>query len=195
MRQLIVLLACPDEAARTVEKARFAASFSSPPNPSAWSIDALRNPGRVNDTQDEAPAEHALRSAPMPTPETSLAALLRTLDAVRVPGIFVYVSGDELPPEVVFATVREAEGVCAVIQREEALARGLPFSFEAAWLSLTVHSALEAVGLTAAVARALADEGIACNVLAGLHHDHLLVQAARSDDALACLKRLRVKAP
>ena len=63
--------------------------------------------------------------------------------------------------------------------------------FVAAWLSLRVHSALDAVGLTAAVSRALADAGIACNVLAGFHHDHLLVPAARRADAIAALHALR----
>ena len=65
----------------------------------------------------------------------------------------------------------------------------LPYDFRAAWLSLGVHSALDAVGLTAAVATALARHGIACNVLAGFHHDHLLVAAERRDDALAVLAR------
>jgi uncharacterized protein len=127
----------------------------------------------------------------MSTPETSLDVLLKTLEVVRVPGTFVYVATSGLPADVIFARVREAEGDCAVIRREEAIARGLSFSFEAAWLSLTVHSALEAVGLTAAIARALADQGIACNVLAGLHHDHLLVPVARADQAQACLRALR----
>ena len=63
--------------------------------------------------------------------------------------------------------------------------------FVAAWLTLRVHSALDAVGLTAAVSRALADAGIACNVLAGFHHDHLLVPAARRADAIAALHALR----
>jgi uncharacterized protein len=126
----------------------------------------------------------------MSKPETSLDVLLRTLEVVRVPGTFVYVATAALPPELIFATVREVEGDCAVIRREEAVERGLAYSFEAAWLSLTVHSALEAVGLTAAVSRALADRGIACNVLAGLHHDHLLVPAGRADDAMTALRTL-----
>ena len=51
-------------------------------------------------------------------------------------------------------------------------------------------SALDAVGLTAAVSRALADAGLSCNVLAGLHHDHLLVPAGRAEEALAVLREL-----
>jgi hypothetical protein len=44
--------------------------------------------------------------------------------------------------------------------------------------------------LTAAVSRTLADAGIPCNMLAGFHHDHVLVPAARVDDAAACLRGL-----
>jgi len=53
-----------------------------------------------------------------------------------------------------------------------------------------VHSALEGVGLTAAVTSALADMGIACNVVAGFHHDHLFVPWQRREEALDALRRL-----
>ena len=52
---------------------------------------------------------------------------------------------------------------------------------EFAWLTLSIQSSLEAVGLTAAVSARLAERDIACNVLAGYHHDHLLVPVARAD--------------
>ena len=58
------------------------------------------------------------------------------------------------------------------------------------WISLTVHSSLEAVGLTAAFSRALADEGISCNVVAGYYHDHIFVPLNDTDRALRALKRL-----
>jgi hypothetical protein len=53
-----------------------------------------------------------------------------------------------------------------------------------------VHSDLAAVGLTAAVSAALAAEGIACNVIAGHLHDHLLVPVDRADDAVSILRGL-----
>ena len=59
-------------------------------------------------------------------------------------------------------------------------------------LSLTVHSDLAAVGLTAAFATALGAEGISCNVIAGYHHDHLFVQWDRRWEALAALRRLAI---
>ncbi|MBX9401145.1 ACT domain-containing protein [Lysobacter sp. BMK333-48F3] len=120
--------------------------------------------------------------------------MLATLQVDARDGEYVFVSAphwDALPRELAQATIVEAEGPTCVLRREHADARGLDYDFVAAWLSLRVHSALQAVGLTAAVAQALAARGIACNVLAGYHHDHLLVPAARREDALAALLALR----
>lgn len=88
------------------------------------------------------------------------------------------------------AVIRESEGTTIVLRREDADAAGIPYAFVAAWITLTVHSDLAAVGLTAAVSTALADADISCNVLAGFHHDHLLVPADRRDDALEVLGAL-----
>ncbi|MCK9687660.1 ACT domain-containing protein [Scleromatobacter humisilvae] len=91
------------------------------------------------------------------------------------------------------ATVREAEGLTIVVAEAEALARGWPVAFRSAWITLTVHSDLAAVGLTAAFARALGDAGISCNVIAGVHHDHLFVPAARASDAMDALHALQAR--
>ncbi len=126
--------------------------------------------------------------------EIDLGRMLSTLDAQREPGVFVFVgvpdyaSAARLPAR---AIVCERETVTVVLKREDAIAQGLFFDFEAAWLTLTVHSALGAVGLTAAVARVLAEDEIPCNVLAGAHHDHLLVPEHEAERALAALARLR----
>jgi len=120
--------------------------------------------------------------------------MLATLDAKREPGVFVFASVPDFATAAALparAIVVEREAVTVVLRREDATAHGLFFDFEAAWLTLTVHSALGLVGLTAAVAGALADAGIACNVLAGAAHDHLLVLEHQVDPALAALARLR----
>lgn len=77
-----------------------------------------------------------------------------------------------------FAVVREAEGLTAI--RPDA-------SGEWARISLGVHSSLDAVGLTAALASRLAERGISANVVAALHHDHLFVPWDRREEALAAL--------
>lgn len=60
----------------------------------------------------------------------------------------------------------------------------------AAWITLRVHSALDAVGLTAAVSLALTDAGLSCNVVAGFHHDHVFVPYDRAAQAVDVLKAL-----
>jgi hypothetical protein len=107
----------------------------------------------------------------------------------RRPGEFVFVSVEPGSARGIeaHATVRESEGLTLVIARADADAQGLPYDFVAAWITLTVHSALDAVGLTAAVAGRLAEAGISCNVIAGFFHDHLLVPLERADEALTIL--------
>jgi uncharacterized protein len=123
---------------------------------------------------------------------TDLQQMLATLEPQVRPGEYVYVAdagggSTQLKPE---ALIREDEGTTWVLQREAAEEAGLPFEFVASWITLTVHSSLDAVGLTAAFSTALTRAGISCNVLAGLHHDHLLVPHDRRDDALAVLRGL-----
>ncbi|OON80666.1 hypothetical protein B1H18_12445 [Streptomyces tsukubensis] len=60
----------------------------------------------------------------------------------------------------------------------------------AGWITLRVRSALDAVGLTAAVATELAHAELSCNVVAGFHHDHLFVPYGRAEEAVALLERL-----
>ena len=124
--------------------------------------------------------------------ERDLARMLATLDVDRRPGTFVFLAG-EWPAlrELAHAVVSESEGPTLVVPVDDARRAGAPVDLELAWLTLTVWSSLEAVGLTAAFSRALADADIACNVLAGYHHDHLLVPADRVDDAIGALRSLR----
>lgn len=89
-----------------------------------------------------------------------------------------------------FATVAEAEGLTVIAPVEALRAAGLEAGPPWARISLTVHSDLAAVGLTAAFARALADHKISANVVAGFYHDHIFVPWERRLDALAALKGL-----
>lgn len=87
------------------------------------------------------------------------------------------------------ATFREDEGISAIVP--EAAVEGIAAEDPVlARIVLRVHSALEGVGLTAAVSAALADGGIACNVVAALHHDQLFVPADRADEAMTILQAL-----
>lgn len=122
--------------------------------------------------------------------ERDLAVLLQSMEPVLSPepyGFAVW-SGGALPFQP-FATVAEAEGLTVIALQAELEAAGLSAD-PWARISLTVHSDLSAVGLTAAFATALAGEGISCNVIAGVHHDHLFVQWDRREDALLALEML-----
>jgi hypothetical protein len=92
------------------------------------------------------------------------------------------------------ATVAEDEGLTLVLPLAEAARLGYPADLPMARITLRVHSALDGVGLTAAVARALAARGIACNVIAGFHHDHLFVPLPRAGEAMAALTALQAAA-
>jgi uncharacterized protein len=112
-------------------------------------------------------------------------------------GAFVFTTvpyGADVGDLDLVATMREPEGQTLVLPLEQAERRGFELAFVCAWITLRVASALDAVGLTAAFARALADESIACNVIAGTHHDHLFVPLDRAEDAMRCLRELQRRA-
>ncbi|BAN02387.1 ACT domain-containing protein [Ilumatobacter coccineus] len=126
--------------------------------------------------------------------ETDLRKMLSSLDVERRPGSFTFVEVDEATAEqlaVAHAMIVEDESTTLVLDVAEARRLGLPVVVDMAWLSLTVQSSLEAVGLTAAFSVALGEQGISCNVLAGFRHDHLLVPSDRADDAIEALIGLR----
>ena len=127
--------------------------------------------------------------------EKNLRTLLATMSPRLNPGEYVYAAAPDgrVPAGVrPVVTVAEEEGLTLVVPRQDADRAGLAYDYVAGWITLRVHSALEAVGLTAAVAEALARNGISCNVVAGFHHEHLFVphaDASRARDALEMLTR------
>jgi len=130
----------------------------------------------------------------MTQPISNLTALLRSMEAVLHEGVYAYCTVTHDAPISALApvvTVRESEGLTLVVPEEQAVAAGLRVLFRAAWISLTVHSDLEAVGLTAAFSGALGQAGISCNVVAGAFHDHLFVPVAQAQKALQVLRALQ----
>lgn len=126
---------------------------------------------------------------------TDLAELLATMRPELDPDEWVFAAAAE-PLAGAEVTVVEAEGVTSVLRARELPAAGeapadLLVSSPFARITLRVHSDLEAVGLTAAVATALAAEGISANVVAGFFHDHVFVPWPRASDALASVRALQ----
>jgi hypothetical protein len=126
------------------------------------------------------------------TVERDLGALLRHMKPELRPGIFVFctIPPDERIPAAVnpLLTFREQEGTTLVIAREEAEAAGLRHAFASRLITLTVHSALDAVGFLAAITARLAEAGISVNAVSAFHHDHLFVPVDRADEAMTLLQ-------
>ncbi|RBP09233.1 hypothetical protein DFR50_12270 [Roseiarcus fermentans] len=92
------------------------------------------------------------------------------------------------------ALFREAEGVSLILPHATAERLGFAVDLPMRRIVLSVASALDGVGLTAAVAGALAREGIPCNVVAAFHHDHVFAPSAMAERALAALEALQAAA-
>jgi hypothetical protein len=129
--------------------------------------------------------------------ETSLNVLLRSMSPALNPGEYVFASvpeGSDLQRVQVIGSFREREGLTVIIERLEAESLGLACGYVMAWITLNVHSSLEAVGLTAAFATALGEAGISCNVIAGFYHDHLFVGKDDAQKAMTVLRELAASA-
>jgi hypothetical protein len=88
------------------------------------------------------------------------------------------------------ASFRESEGLTLVLQRENADSAGFDYAAVFRCITLTVHSSLNAVGLTAAVSSRLAERDISANVIAAYYHDHVFVPSEQVSEALVALEEL-----
>jgi hypothetical protein len=89
-----------------------------------------------------------------------------------------------------FASVQEEEGLTIILVQAQADGADLPYNGTFRCITLTVHSSLEAVGLTAVISTKLAQHQISANVIAGFHHDHIFVPADQVESALQALASL-----
>ena len=128
--------------------------------------------------------------------EKNLETLLKSMKPELNAGEFVFCtvrSLDHYEMADIIGFFREREAVTIIIPRHLADNWGLSYSFVAAWITLTVHSALDAVGLTAAFAQALSAENISCNVVAAYFHDHIFVAQSDAKKAMAILNQFSEK--
>ncbi|WP_080440037.1 ACT domain-containing protein [Burkholderia ubonensis] len=129
--------------------------------------------------------------------EQDLLKLCATLKPVMASAVYVYCSfPDFVLAEGVSAlcTIRESEGLTAIIERADAQRLGLPYIYDARLITLSVHSSLNAVGFIEVISGKLADSGIPCNVIAGYYHDHILVPVDRADEAMDRLREIAASA-
>lgn len=127
--------------------------------------------------------------------ETDLGKLLALMRPRLLEGCYVFCTiadaGDvDLNTLMPLASYREDEGLSVVLDQRSADRAGLKYQGLFRGITLSVHSSLEAVGLTAAVAGKLASNGISANVIAAHFHDHVFVPAEHADHALQLLTEL-----
>lgn len=111
--------------------------------------------------------------------------------------VYVFTSTPDPDPAALsraLAIFREAEGVSLILERADAAGLGLDVSLPMRRITLDVHSALDGVGLTAAVATALSARHIPCNMVAAFHHDHVFVPADKAEATMAALLELQERA-
>src|SRR5450755_228348 len=110
--------------------------------------------------------------------EVDLQHILKTIKPTLNKGEYVFcnVSEDhDINHKDIISLFKEKESVTLIVPKTTADELQLSYSFVSAWITLTVHSSLESVGLTAAFSKALAEYGISCNVVAAYFHDHIFV--------------------
>jgi len=86
------------------------------------------------------------------------------------------------------ASFKESEGLTLILSVEAAEQAKIVYESKFKQITLTVHSSLDAVGLTAAVATKLTSYIISANVVAAYFHDHIFVQSEKAEQALSALK-------
>ncbi len=126
---------------------------------------------------------------------TDLDQLVAEMRPALKEGLFVFCSlplaeAERLRHLDALGTFREKEGMTLILPAAVAAAEGIACSAPMRLITLSVHTSLEAVGLTAAIATALSREGISANIVAAFHHDHVFVPAADGERALQVLSAL-----
>jgi hypothetical protein len=125
--------------------------------------------------------------------ETDITTLLKTMRPKLNDGEYVFCTvpaSQTIDPTNIIGSFKEAEGLTVILNKETADNLNLHYTYLSAWITLTVHSSLEAVGLTAAFSNALAKAGISCNVIAAYYHDHIFIAKDDSIKAMQVLEQL-----
>lgn len=123
-------------------------------------------------------------------------AMIAGMTPVLADGVFIFCTSNDAATiasasPLALATFREDEGTAFVLDLSNAQRLGFDTALPMSRIVLTVFSALDGVGLTAAVATALAAEAIPCNMISAFHHDNVFVPEAMAARAVAVLVRLQ----
>ena len=125
---------------------------------------------------------------------SNLEQLVREMNPLLHDGEWVFcelAQGAAVPRQAI-ATFRESESMTVIVSAADATALSMTPRYNAAWITLTVNSDLDAVGFLAVISRALAAANISCNVFSAVHHDHLFVPYREGHRAVEVLRRLQM---
>jgi hypothetical protein len=124
---------------------------------------------------------------------TDLSKLIKSMTPKLNEGSYVFVTLKDVSSidrNAIISEFKEAEGTSIIIEKNKADVLNLKYNYIASWITLTIHSSLDAVGLTATFSNELAKHNISCNVVAAFYHDHIFVDQKDAQKAMKVLQNL-----